>query len=161
MDSKQTSVSQNFIVNLLNNDKASKWTYKTANVSAKRQHNKVSVSDRKQQGHCQTVTCTNYRQHRLTLAGELRVWHIIFTRFPFDFSSYTSSQSQGTETRTCRFQPADSRKNRALSSSTSVTATNSLTDSSWLAILICSFSDSSAETSNDQWFLSGSEASWD
>lgn len=38
---------------------------------------------------------------------------------------------------TCRSQPADSRKKRALSSSTSVTATNPLTASSRSAILLC------------------------
>lgn len=37
----------------------------------------VAVSSVQLPCHCQRVTCTNYRQHRLTLAGGLFVWHML------------------------------------------------------------------------------------
>ena len=57
-----------------------KGLLETKTVSADEQHSSRVVGDRKRPGHCQRVTCTNYRQQGLALAGELPVWHMTCCR---------------------------------------------------------------------------------
>jgi len=81
------------------------------------------------------ISLAGYRFHWLPVS-----WGISLLNSPLRSLCFTSqyfSKKVMNVTLTCRSQPADSRKKRALSSSTSVTAMNPLTASSRSAILMC------------------------
>lgn len=81
------------------------------------------------------ISLAGYRFHWLPVSGGLSMLNSQLQSYWFKAQYF--SKKVISVTLTCRSQPADSRKKRALSSSTSVTAMNPLTASSRSAILMC------------------------